>query len=70
MLMGPTESVNAEMVRVLCLAIEDMDLKMTPYSSGEGEFIEHYVVPAAPWHRILGLVRGGLWPGYVEERLG
>jgi chromosome segregation ATPase len=39
---------------------------MAPY--GSGEWVEHYIVPAGPWHRIMGLVRGGLWPEFVQAR--
>jgi hypothetical protein len=60
-------SIDPESWRVLRDALEELDTKMTPYSSGE--WIENYVVPAGPWHRILGLIRGSLWPAYVDERL-
>jgi hypothetical protein len=65
----PKESPTAEAYRVLCAAVEDMDQKMTRYGDEQGEWVTAYIVPASPWHRILGLVRGGLWPSFVEERL-
>ena len=64
-----SESPTAERLRVLCAALEDLDKAMTPFSEESGEWVSAYVIPAGPWHRILALVRGGLWPEYVNERL-
>lgn len=44
----------------LCAAIEEMDRKMEVESSDQDGFIVFYRLPCGPWHRILGLVRGGL----------
>lgn len=44
-------------IGALLLAIEAMDMKMT--RMGSGEWVEAYMVPAGPWHRILGIARSG-----------
>lgn len=57
----------AKWADAVCKAVEAMDLKMTQY--GSGEWVEAYMVPAGPWHLLLGLVRGGLWPEYTNDKL-
>lgn len=55
-----------EMLLELRAAIEAMDLKMTRYS--DGEWVTAYIVPAGPWHRILGLARNGEAVGIDDAR--
>ena len=53
---------DAERLQTLIQALEDMDSKMVGLTveGDEEEWITMYNVPAGPWHRILGLIRGGL----------
>lgn len=56
------EQVTAENARLreeiaaLRAAVEDVDATLT--REDDGEWVRAYVMPAGPWHRLLGLVRG------------
>lgn len=57
----------AKWADAVCKAAEAVDAKLTRY--GSGDWVESYVMPAGPWHLLLGLVRGGLWPEYTNDKL-
>ena len=63
----PDPSDAAKWAAAICQAVEATDAKATQY--GSSEWVEAYVIPAGPWHLILGLCRGGLWPEYVNDKL-